>query len=216
MRKYQIKLLLCMLSVLLHNNSISQPLLSGSYGEQSIGFVSLAEKGDTITGVYEYYGGWEPRTKSFLQACVFYFYGVREKSKSSTISLKAKELGNNTIIKGELTIPNQRKKIQIKLDEQPNGYAAVGFDDDTGFVGDIFTVKTWSQVGVIKATKALLYDEPEVSKKRKAYLVREDVVKIIHYKNEWIQVEYLSPVTNKLLVAWLKRESLFEVNPEKW
>lgn len=178
-------------------------LTSGKYGN-----VSIAVSGDTVTGVYEYYDKWNATAKQFTDINVFYFYGHLGKNQ---FQVKAGWPGDD-LITGTITYGTG---IKIKLEDQPDGYAAVDFVG-TGYQAASTAVKNWIRIGIIKSEKAYLYKSPE-GEKTKVYMVKEDVVKIVERAQGWYRVEYNPPANSgKIFTGWIKNDDLYDLDPVKW
>lgn len=111
-------------------DSIPNQLSSGRFGD-----VSLANYGDTVTGIYEYYDKWDEKTKSYLDLNLIYFFGL---FKNNNTLIQAGWPGN-PISTGELKFSDQ---FTIKLKDQPDGYAAVDF-----VISGYFSKRTSSENG---------------------------------------------------------------------
>lgn len=190
-------------SVASSNPQTITKLASGKYGN-----VSIAVTGDTVTGVYEYYDKWDETAKQFLDINVFYFYG---RLSNGQFPIKAGWPGDD-LLSGSITYENG---IKLRLEDQPNGYAAVDFVG-AGYKSANTSIKNWIGIGVVKSEKSYLFKQPAIEK-TKIYLVSEDVVKVVERMQGWSHIEYNPPAKpGKVFTGWIKDSDLYNADPGKW
>lgn len=170
--------------------------------------LSIAVKDSLITGVYEYYDGWDARYKSFVQSSQCYFVGVL-KAGSNTVLVKAGWPFNEST-HGVIKLSNSTS-LCLSLNDQPVGYGAVDFVD-TGYCSQLNSAKEWVQIRIVKSKKAALYSTPDSSSRKKGYLVNEDIVRVSSINGNWLNIEYYD-LTNRNNVKsyWVREEDLYGI-----
>lgn len=181
---------------------------SGRYGDVSIAIDSLSN----LTGVYEFYNAWDESFQEYLQINVFYFYGNLENGNNK---ITAGWPGIEDKIDGQFFSIND--KIYLQLNEMPYGYAAVDFVTDSGYSAFLDSEKEWNQIRIIKSLKTFLYKIPDSTISTKAYLIKDDIVKVLaEGKNNWLKIEYNSASNRKSSVGWINKNSLYSSDPISW
>jgi len=177
-------------------------LVSGRYGEMSIGI----DSNNNLTGVYEYYDAWDESYKEYMKICKFYFSGQMSKN-NPVINIDANWPGTTQKLKGiiKINIINDTTQVGLVLNEIPYGYAAVDFTKENEYVRKLNEKKNWSQINLIKPAKIKLYDFPDLSTVNKAYLIKNDIVKVLSKTDGWYEIEYNPPNDNsKSIIAWIR------------
>jgi hypothetical protein len=188
-------------------------VISGKYGELSV----AVDTNGLISGVYEFYNDWDNQLKEFMQTNVFYFMGTI--ANDTTIRIKTAWPTSDQKLSGKITIHNKSNNIYLKLllNDMPDGYASANFVKE-GLIAKITEKKAWRQIRLIKASKARIFDSSDSSKPRKAYLVANDVVKILETKNnDWMKIEFNNKNNNaKSTFGWIKENVLYNTNLNNW
>lgn len=178
---------------------------SGRYSEVSVAIDSLKQ----ISGTYEFYSGWNERNNEYENICLFYFWG--NLVNDSTAVIKAGWPGSGQNLNGEVIFreKSDTANLSIKLDDQPIGYNDVNFTKVNSFQRNLTEYKNWSQIGIVKDDKLILHKEPDLNQ-RKGYLIKEDIVKIIEQKGDWLFIEF-NPKENtqKSIMGWIDRKGLY-------
>ena len=175
---------------------------SGSYGD-----LSLAVEQKDVTGVYEYYDNWDPKAKEFLDINVFYFKG--NLVNDSTAIITTSWPGEDQILSGTIRFNNSisnSRSILIKLNEQPNGYSNVDFTQPSGVKMELTQQKDWLEIRLVASERCATYDKPDIKSKRKSYIIKNDVVKIVKVEGDFVQIEYDGK--NATAFYWIKSSDL--------
>lgn len=187
-------------------NKIIPKIFSGRYGEMSIAI----DSNNNLTGVYEYYDVWDDKFKEYTQICKLYFSGHYSENQNY-IDIKAYWPGTKQKLIGKIKIiQDSISKIGMFLNDAPNCYADVDFTKENTYSRKLDDKKNWIQVRLIKSDKAKFYNSPDISKIRKGYIVKSDIVKVISKKEGWLQIEYNPPNDNtKSTKAWIREEDVW-------
>ncbi|QEC76509.1 hypothetical protein [Mucilaginibacter ginsenosidivorax] len=188
---------------------------AGVYSSRGNGDITININGGVLTGVYEYYDNWDDQFKEYRNINVFYIYGT----SSDGVNYKINTIwpGDSEGISGILSFTGN-KKIKIILNSQPLGYASFDFTANT--VKNIFSLKassTATGIRLIKPAKAPLYNyDGKAFIKRNGYLIKGNIVTLLSTNNEFAQISYHSPTTDKNAIYWLNTIDLYDANPALW
>jgi len=189
---------------------------SGVYSSVDRGQITISINNGVLTGVYEYYDKWNENYKEYMDINIVYIYGYN--SNGLNYKITSISPGNNEIINGVCDFTNDYKTLRIVLKDQPPGYASFDFTKDTK--DNLFSLKSsnkFSGVRIVKSKKTALYDyDGQTFIKRKAYLVKGDIVTLLDSLKEYSKISYHSFSTDKTNMYWINHEDLYEANPELW
>ncbi|WEK37964.1 MAG: SH3 domain-containing protein [Candidatus Pseudobacter hemicellulosilyticus] len=187
----------------------SAKLIPGSYGEASVAI----DENNLVTGFYGYYDAWDEKYQEFTKLCLFYFKG--QFRNDSTIRILTAWPTTEQRLTGTLII--KENGINIVLNDIPYGYAAVDFTDKYGYSRALEDKRSWVEIRIVQSKKAPLFSAPDSTRQLNAYLIANDVVKVVARKDKWYEVEYAVPgSSNKPLIAWIPDSLLYDKDPEKW
>jgi hypothetical protein len=168
-----------------------------------------------ITGYYENFTGMDQASGKPLFSCIFYLRGTMEGDPPYKIETWFP--GDKTrshLIAGTL-IPEQTdgtSSLRIGLKTEHGGcWNVQHFADKEGAVFSLDASGKWSAIRVISSAKAYFHSEPADAKKRKAYVVRGNPVRILESKPGWVNAEYSAE--GKTTTGWLKEPDLFSAEP---
>ncbi|MBF0551947.1 MAG: hypothetical protein HQK60_15610 [Deltaproteobacteria bacterium] len=200
------------LFLLVNVGQLQAQVASGDYEGLLIGIDPA--KG-TITGYYENYTGLDEASGQPLFSCIFYLRGSMKGAAPYKIQtwFPADKTPDN-LIAGELTpapveVP---VSLKIKLDQEHGGCWNVQHFAKTG--GADFPLNVpgkWLAIRVVSARKAPFYAEADDGKKRKAYVVRGNPIKVYKSKPGWVFAEYTAE--GKTTSGWIKEIDLFSADP---
>lgn len=174
---------------------------SGKYDNGlSIAFNPQTNK---VTGYFENYSGLDENTGEPRFSCIFYISGIYNKDGFGieTYYPTDKEDG---LIKGEIRIKDT-KTISIKLAEDHGGCWNVqqfsdGFTDFT-----LTTESEWIEICYIDSDKVYFHNDKNDASKRKAYVLKGDIVYIDKIENDWIHCKYFGKTITE---GWIKKVTI--------
>ena len=164
-------------------------------------------KTNNYTGFYESYTGYDEETKESKFSCIFYIEG---KSKSNQVEITTYYPldKKDDIINGKFQIikPNQ---IQIRLEEEHGGCWNVTHFNDEPVNFEIQKEEKWIEIRYINTPKAYFYSNKKESTKKKAYLIKGDVIYIDAVVGNWAHCLYYGKKTSE---GWMKLNQLNTLN----
>ncbi len=164
-----------------------------------------------LYGQFEYYDKWNEDLSFFENVCTFYFYSEVINGDTILLNLGLPEMETTTgkiILHGNdsLTLYTGFSSGYAPVDFENEGYSAKLHKERSGIMA----------LGVVKEKKCYFYNAPSDSSIRKSYIVKGNFVSIVQKKNEWSKVEYISPMSGKRFVSWIKSIALYDKNPKNW
>ena len=108
------------------------------------------------------------------------------------------------MIKGDIQLVNS-DIIKIKLTEDHGGcWNVQNFSEE--FVDFTLTTRTtWIEINYINTEKAYFHNDKNLESKRKAYVVKGDIVYIDKIEGEWVHCKYIGNATTE---GWIKKGDL--------
>jgi hypothetical protein len=198
--KFHIKMIIALI-VLIYPTLVQCQIKPGSYREGLN--IAFNPTNKLITGFYEGYSGIDETTGEPIFSCIFYITGKcqNEESVIKTYYPLDKE---EDIITGKLRIEND-STISIMLNEEHGGCWNVW-----SFVNDFSEFKlkkdeNWLEIRFIDIEKAFFYSDKKEETKRKAYMIKGDVIYIDKIEKEWVHCKYYEKTVTE---GWIKKESL--------
>lgn len=174
---------------------------SGEYDGGTM-FIAYNPIKKIITGYYENSTGLDEKTNNPKFSCAFYLEGKYNINKTQITTYSPKY--DDDIIKGELQI-NKDKEINIKLEDEHGGCWNVEHFKEEFVNLDLDTEKKWIEIRYINIPKSFFYsDKNEISKKR-AFLIKGDVVFIDTIDGNWVHCIYKG---KKITQGWIKLDEL--------
>jgi hypothetical protein len=186
---------------------------SGNYDNEL--FVGLDEKSGLLTGYYETGTGWDESTQSPRFVCAFFLYG---KLQGDAYQITTWYPGSpERPIKGRLkfTMKEAVAQAQLKLDELPGGcgMANPSLAQDAGSELSLLAPAGWTSVRAVSAKQAFFHKAPNPRTKEKAYVVKNDAVRVFKVQNGWVEAEFGTD-KDKTVRGWLKESDLFALTPK--
>jgi hypothetical protein len=197
-------------------SAIAQTKPAGSSGHYESLLIGVDENSRVVTGYFEESTGWNERTQSPQFTCAFFLFGKLE-GDLYPITTWYPGLDVGEPIRGQLKFltVDGVLKAHVKLEQDPGGCGmAHSFMRDGG--GDEFPLSTpgkWSSVRVVSAKRAFFHQRPDPGTKGRAYVVRENIVRVFKIQNGWVEAEFTSD-TRKIVRGWLKESDLFALIPK--
>lgn len=182
-------------------SSIYGQFISGKYGNG----LNLAFNPQTnrITGYFEDYTGLDDNTGEPKFSCTFYITGIYNKNGFGIVTYFPADKEDD-LIKGEIRIKDT-KTVSIKLADDHGGcWNVQPFSD--GFINFTLTSETgWIEICYIETDKAYFHNDKNDASKRKAYVVKGDIVYIDKIEKDWVHCKYMGKKTTE---GWIKRETV--------
>jgi hypothetical protein len=153
---------------------------SGRYEELLIG---IDQDGGVITGFYENGTGWDEETKAPRFVCRFYLYGEKHADDSVSVRLESEHGGC--------------WNVNHFADKDPSKHSL----DKTG---------SWTSIRVVKGRRAYFHDKPDAQTRRRAYLIKDNVIRIFSQMPGWVLAEFGD---EKISRGWIKQSDLYDFRP---
>jgi hypothetical protein len=171
--------------------------------------------GKVITGYFENYTGLDETSGEPLFSCVFFLGGTIEGDPPYKIETWfPADKTRDHLIAGTLT-PGEKEgttSLRIKLQAEHGGcWNVQHFADADGSTFLLDSPGKWREIRVVAARRAYFYSEPADGKKRKAYVIMGNPIKVFDSKPGWVYAEY--SLEGKATTGWLKDSDLFSTHP---
>ena len=191
-------LLVCIISTICYLSANAQ-IISGSYDDGLT--LAFNAKTNRVTGYFAISTGFDESTGKSKFSCVFYLSGFYNNNGFAIKSYDPLDNKDNSIV-GEIQIKDSIT-ISIKLVQEPGGCWNVQHFSN-GFVDFKLATKTnWFEISYINIDKAYFYRDRNEASKRKAYVVKGDIVYIDQIEDEWIHCKYYGKSATE---GWIKKE----------
>jgi hypothetical protein len=182
--------------------------------------LSLIVNGDSVSGLFQYYKGWNEKIKDFESKNNFYFYGKKTNENIYNINITNPAEMENFGDKSKGYLIKRNDTLLYYQGGLDGMYQPVFFTNDNGrihgYEATITEQKKWIEIRFIKGSKIYLFDSPNGNRK-KSYLVKYDVCWVLEKKEGWCKVEYYKFDSNILIaIGWVKESLLYERNPNIW
>jgi hypothetical protein len=148
-------------------------------------------------------------------SCIFYLRGnLKGKPPYKIKTWFPKDRNPKDVIEGTISdVPDESKpSVLVKLKEEHGGCWNVQHFAADSQPLQINSVGAWKEIRVVSSNRAYFHDEPRKTKKRKAYLVTGNPVRVYSEQQGWIQAEYVSE-SGKKTSGWIKQSDLFSAIP---
>jgi hypothetical protein len=195
-------------SVLFGAGSLGAQIVSGDYEELLIG---ADPKTGTVTGYYENFTGFDQSTGAPRFSCIFFLRGSMQGAPPFEIEtwFPADKTREN-LIQGTLN-PAQTDgsaSMKIKLEKEHGGCPNVQkFAEKGGAEFRLDNPGKWFAIRVVSAAKSHFHDEASDAKKRKAYVIKGNPVRVYDMKPGWVFAEYRAE--GKTTSGWIREADLF-------
>ncbi|CAN5363577.1 hypothetical protein BH10ACI3_BH10ACI3_12030 [soil metagenome] len=187
-----------------------QTISSGDYGSLVIG---ANEKGK-LTGYFSESTGLDDKGRPRF-TCSFLIVGESIDGESYNVRTWHPVMGGE-VINGTLSAYERDGKtgINLKLDGQHGGCSNVApsLKEDDGQDFMITTAGTWYEVRMVSAAKSFFYIKADIRSKGKAFVVKNDVVRIFDEQGVLAQATYVSD-SGKTTRGFLNTVDLYPIEP---
>jgi hypothetical protein len=179
---------------------------SGRYEELLIG---IDQDGGVITGFYENGTGWDEETKAPRFVCRFYLYGEKQEDSFKIITWWPGDDLEDPI-NGELTF-NADDSVSVRLESEHGGCWNVNhFADKDPSKHSLDKTGSWTSIRVVKGRRAYFHDKPDAQTRRRAYLIKDNVIRIFSQMPGWVLAEFGD---EKISRGWIKQSDLYDFRP---
>lgn len=188
-------------------------VVSGDYEGLLIG---VDPSSGTVTGYYENFTGFDQATGKPRFSCIFYLRGSTNGSPPYTIDTWfPADKKREDVITGSLTTAesNGTAVLKIKLPKEHGGcWNVQHFADDDGASFQHDATGKWVAIRVVSAQKAHFRDDADDTKKRKAYAVKGDPIRVYESRPGWVYAGFRTP-DGKTTTGWIREAELFPADP---
>ena len=198
MNRFRLFSIICIECLLFTIPSNSQ-IQSGEYSGLNLAFNPNTKK---ITGYFEMYSGIDQ-----MFSCIFYMEGNYTDSVSK-IRTYYPENKDEDLINGNIHLIDSTT-ISISLPEEHGGcWNVYHFADTTTDWNFKIAKKTnWIEISYITADKAFFYREKSENTKRKACLLKNDIIYIDKIEDNWIHCIYSG---KSITEGWIKLNDIYQ------
>jgi hypothetical protein len=189
------------ISFLIRSLWMNGQLISGEYNSEMK--LAYNPTNHVITGFFESYTGYDETTGNAQFSCIFYLYGIYSGAECDIETYYPADRENDLII-GRLRIKDSTE-ISIKLPEEHGGCWNVAHFADDYVDFKLGEKSDWLEIRYIESDKSYFYTAKNEASKRKAYLIKGDIVYIDVSENDWVHAIYSGKTVTE---GWLKKETL--------
>ncbi len=202
-RIYHLNIVLSILTLILTSGNSFSQLNSGVYN-QSFNIVSDKFE-NKIKGYYYEENGYDEATKNPRFSCGFYF--ITTESSNNEYKIKTFWPGENLgdTILGQIIILDSNN-FMIKLETEHGGCWNVNHFADSLRKYELDQVKNWIDIKYVTKEKINFYETPDENKRRKAFLLKKDIVYVEKKEGNWLYCIYYGEKSNTK--GWLKVDDL--------
>jgi hypothetical protein len=194
MRMFKIFIIITLFAINVKSQTFPLP---GSYEGNM--FLALDNQAQKFIGYYE------NQTGEGKFCCAFLFEGILSSAKDNSCKIISFLPNIGDTIKGTMKFID-KNSFSIKLDDdQPGCWNVQSFKDDL-VQFSLFQECKWIDIKIIKEPKAYFYSEPDNSKKKKAYLIKGDCIKVLEKNSSWLKVEFSA---KKTTIGWIRLEDCY-------
>ena len=210
---WQNKFMLGMSFLLILGNSLCLDVsasegFSGQFSSVMIG----VDNDGKLTGYYENHTGWDNRYNAPKYSCLFYISGTR---RGDRYQISTWYPGDSEYIEGSLKFIGDRNNpmIRLKLDGEHGGCWNVAplLKEGEGVEYNLTKRGNWNSIRVVSADKAFFYSSPNSRNKRKAYVIKNDVLRVLKTRAGWVKAEFGNG--RRITRGWIKSSDLFADEP---
>lgn len=143
----------------------------------------------------------EERGEGTTFSCAFYLQGKVEAGKPSAVSTWSEE-----VYPGSVEASADGVTLTVEKGQQHPGCMNVLMPDiATGLDLTQTASKKWIGLVTVLADKAFLQKTPQASAGKRPYIVKNDVVGVLAYKNGWAQVEFIND-QDRSFTGWISQD----------
>lgn len=186
------------------------PIKSGEYGSLLIG---VAADG-TLTGHFRETTGMDDKGRPRF-TCAFMIRGEASEDGFYRVRTWHPEF-RDEVIEGELSVfeSDGISGLRLKLEGEHGGCWNVApmLKEDEGVEFELTSPGDWSEVRMISTAKAYFHSSADAKTKGRAFVVKNDVVRIAGSRSGWSEAIFKSD-SGRTTRGWLKTDELYPANP---
>jgi hypothetical protein len=208
-----LRLIVPVFFVLFNVGQLWAQVASGDYEGLLIG---IDPKSGSITGYYENFTGLDEASGKPRFSCIFYLKGSMEGAPPYKIETwfpadkTRKDLISGTLAPAQA---DGTASLQVELKQEHGGcWNVQHFADKGGASFQLDTPGKWLAIRIVSAPKSYFHDDASDSKKRKAYVVRGNPIRVYDTKPGWVNAEYAAE-GGKTTSGWIKDADLYPADP---
>ena len=190
--------------------AIGQDKIKASSGQYQELLVGVDQNKGVVTGFYENATGWDEEVKAPRFVCSFYLYGEREGDSFKIVTWWP---GDNLedSINGYLTF-NADGSVSVRLESEHGGCWNVNHfaDKDRPSNHSLDKPGAWTSIRLVKVRRASFYNKPNEQTRRRAYLTKDNVIRVFSQTPGWVLAEYGD---EKISKGWIKESDLYDFKP---
>lgn len=191
-------------TLLLSGTTFGQTITSGKYEPSlQLAFNSKTKK---LTGYFKESTGWDEATKSPRFSCSFYIEGAVENREFNISTYYPGDKKDDTI--AGIIKALDKNRLEIKLQNDHGGCWNVQPFSDKPVEFKLGKKKPWIEIRYVTANKTHFYSKKSPTTKRKAYLVKNDLVYIEKIESNWAYCRYFGKRVTK---GWIKISDLNKI-----
>lgn len=179
----------------------AQPIRSGIY---NMGLkVAFDPASHMVSGYVESYSGYDEERNTYSFSCIFFFSGKLENQTAEIVAFYPAFKDEKIVGELQVIAPN---KISLQLsDDLPGCWNVLPLVNDP-FVFELQTAAPYLQTRWVKIEKSYFHSEKSETTKRKAYVIKNDVVFVERIDQNWAFCSFIGEkATTK---GWLKLNEL--------
>ena len=185
-------------------------VVSGDYDGLLIGVDSRGR----LTGYFDQ-GTGDDGSGNPRFTCRFLVFGIPSSNGRYDIKTWHPAFGND-IIDGEVTATeiSGKRGINIRLFGEHGGCWNVApvLKDDDGLDLELSKQGSWESIRMIASAKVFFHSAADAKTKQKAFVVKNDVVKVLNLKGEWAEVVFTSSA-GRSTSGWISAASFSAAEP---
>jgi len=176
-------------------------LISGKYDDEL--HLAFNPNNNIVTGYFSSATGYDESTDKPKFTCVFYLEGKLENNK---VNIKTYYPLNKEgdLIAGTMNLIDS-SHLSIKLPEDHGGCWNVQPFSNDSINFQLSEKQNWVEIRYVISDKSYFYSEKNESAKKRAYLIKGDLVYIERIEDSWLYCHFYGNTTTS---GWIKNETL--------
>lgn len=159
----------------------------------------------------------ESQGQGVVRTCAFYLQGKANAGQANIITWSRLAPNRSGILTGHIAAEGKDDltlKIEDGQDHPGCGNILLPEIADEGVSYSRTYEAKWLGLKAVTADKAFLYAKPTPEHKRKAYVIKNDVLGVLSEENGWVYIEYPRP-GKKSVKGWVKSSDVQDPRPPK-
>jgi hypothetical protein len=152
----------------------------------------------------------EERGEGTTFSCAFYLQGTVEAGKPSPVSTWSEEVYPGAV---EASVDGVTLTVE-KGQQHPGCMNVLMPDIATGLDLTQTASKKWIALVTVSADKAFLQKTPKASTGKRPYIVKNDVVGVLAFKDGWAQVEFVN-ASDRSFTGWISQDQYARLSAPK-